>query len=206
MARSHRCLLALQALLLAALTGCQPPDAATGPATPHPGMPHPGVAGEPRSDAEASGALLRVRSVHVQDGDSFIAATAAGARLTVRLNGVDAPERSQPYADRSRRNLRQLLDGEELRIRVATTDRFGRAVGEVYVVRPGGKATDAGLAQVSAGLAWYFRRYARDLPAELRERYAQAESRAREARAGLWHDARPEAPWDFRRRNGNRPR
>src|SRR5690606_37382283 len=123
-----------------------------------------------------------------------------GKRITVRLSGIDAPERYQAYADRSRRNLASLLEKRSLRIRVAKRDRFDRIVGDVYVREPGGKVTDAGLRQITAGLAWYFRRYADDLPPALRERYAQAEARARESRAGLWQDPDPEAPWTFRRR------
>jgi endonuclease YncB( thermonuclease family) len=195
----RRLLQALSAIALAALCACQPPDAGTS----LPGSP-PGGAVAPRPDSSALDAMLAARTVRVQDGDSFIATTDDGKRITVRLSGVDAPERSQAFADRARRHLRGLLEKQSLRIRVAKTDRFGRIVGEVYVVHPDGGASDAGLAQIAAGLAWYFRRYADDLPAALRDRYAQAEARARESRAGLWGDPEPEPPWEFRRRGPGR--
>ena len=194
----RRLLQALGAIALAASCACQP-DAVTGlPGTP------PGGVVAPRPDARALDTMLAARTVRVQDGDSFIATRDDGTRITVRLSGIDAPERHQAFADRSRRHLRGLLDKQSLRIRVAKTDRFGRIVGEVYVVNADGSATDAGFAQIAAGLAWYFGRYADDLPAALRDRYAQAEGRARETGAGLWRDPQPEPPWEFRRRGSGR--
>ena len=191
----RRLLQALAIVVLAACCACQPPDLGTG----RPGASSGGsVASQP--DARALDAMLPARAVHVQDGDSFVATTNDGQRVTVRLSGIDAPERRQPYADRSRRHLRELLEKQSLRIRVAKTDRFGRIVGEVYVVQPDAQSVDAGLEQIAAGFAWYFRRYADDLPAALRDRYAQAETRARDSGTGLWRDPKPEPPWDFRRR------
>ncbi|NLD54548.1 MAG: hypothetical protein GX652_07800 [Burkholderiaceae bacterium] len=195
----RRLLQALAAIALLLSCACQPPDAGTS----LPGSRGPAVATRP--DTRELQAMLAARAVHVQDGDSFVAVADDGTRLTVRLSGIDAPERRQPFADRSRRNLRDLLEKQSLRIRVAKTDRFGRIVGEVYVVRPDERTVDAGLEQIAAGFAWYFRRYADDLPPPLRDRYAQAESRARDGGAGLWRDPKPEPPWDFRRR-GSRAR
>jgi endonuclease YncB( thermonuclease family) len=197
-ASRRRLLQALGAIALAASCACQP-DAVTG----LPGTPPDNVVA-PRPDARALDAMLAARTVRVQDGDSFIATSDDGTRITVRLSGIDAPERHQAFADRSRQHLRGLLEKQSLRIRLAKTDRFGRIVGEVYVMNADGSATDAGLAQIAAGLAWYFRRYAEDLPAALRDRYAQAEARARESGAGLWRDPQPEPPWEFRRRGSGR--
>lgn len=49
-----------------------------------------------------------------------------------------------------------------------------------------------GLALVEAGLAWHFTRYSSD------PKLAAAEREARAARRGLWQDASPMAPWDYR--------
>ena len=57
---------------------------------------------------------------------------------------------------------------------------------------------DAGLEQVRAGLAWYFRRYAKELTPDRRQQYADAEAQAQAERRGLWADAEPVAPWDWR--------
>ncbi len=58
---------------------------------------------------------------------------------------------------------------------------------------------DAGLAQLTVGLAWHFTRYAHEQSTEERERYADAEREARAKRVGLWSDPAPVAPWEWRR-------
>ena len=73
------------------------------------------------------------------------------------------------------------------------TDRYGREVCRVLV---GG--VDAGLEQVRGGLAWFFRRYAKELPPDRRQPYADTEAEARADRRGLWADGEPVAPWDWR--------
>lgn len=130
--------------------------------------------------------------VAVQDGDSFVVRRADGRQTTIRIAGIDAPERNQPYADPSRRALRALLERRPLRIRAGKVDRYGREVSEVDA---GG---DVALAQIEAGLAWHFTRYAREQRPGQRAAYAGAEQRARAARLGLWQDAQPQAPWLFR--------
>jgi len=51
---------------------------------------------------------------------------------------------------------------------------------------------------MKAGLAWYFRQYERDVPADKRGAYAAAEAEARQARRGLWSHQSLVPPWEFR--------
>lgn len=64
---------------------------------------------------------------------------------------------------------------------------------------------DINLEMIRAGFAWYFRRYERELDPGRRRAYGRAEDEARQARRGLWADAAPVAPWEYRaaRREGN---
>lgn len=143
--------------------------------------------------APAQPAALTVEVVQVVDGDSLVALDAAGRRIEVRLQGIDAPEKGQPFADVSRRRLRDALRGRSVQLLPARTDRFGRLVATVMV-----DGEDAGRAQIEAGMAWMFRRFADDLPADRRTEYDAAEAEARAARRGLWADRAPVAPWDYR--------
>lgn len=178
--------------LLLALSGCQPGDPSSVPRGAS--RPNHGSFG-----GDAIGTVLQARSLRVQDGDSFIVQTHAGGRRTIRLSGIDAPERTQGHADQSRQSLRRLLDGRELRIHVAKTDQYGRAVAQVFIAGESAPV-DVGLAQIDAGMAWFFGRYQGDLPRASRQRYADAERAARKASTGLWQSENPEPPWDFRRR------
>ena len=133
--------------------------------------------------------------VRVLDGDSLLVRFPGGGIRGVRIAGIDAPEKGQPYADVARRALLERLDNREVRVDVIKTDPFDRLVGRVFVAD-----RDAGLAQLRAGLAWHFVRYDADLTPAVRRRYAQAERQARLRGLGLWRDPDPLPPWVHRAR------
>ena len=79
------------------------------------------------------------------------------------------PRKGQPFGDRAKEDLARLVFGQEARVDWHKTDRYGRLVGTVWVAssdsacrgrpdRP--KTLDAGLAQLTVGLAWHYKRYA----------------------------------------------
>jgi endonuclease YncB( thermonuclease family) len=142
---------------------------------------------------------IQGRATRVYDGDSFALLGADGRRLQIRISGIDAPEKGQAFADRSRRHLSQLLLQKDLLITPIKTDVYGRIVAVVSA-----DEQDIGLAQLRAGLAWHFLRYARDQSVEQRQAYARAEAEAREARVGLWRDREPLEPWRFREKQRGR--
>lgn len=143
-----------------------------------------------------SPAPFEARSIAIDDGDSFVVRRADGTKLRIRLAGIDAPEKSQPWANVAREKLAALLDKRALSISALKIDPWGRLVALVDI-----DGEDVALAMLDAGLAWHYTRYDRDLPAALRERYARAATRARREHLGLWRAARPEPPWEFRRRS-----
>ncbi len=148
------------------------------------------------ADEEHPGAsALRASVVRVLDGDSLLARVPGGAVRGVRIAGIDAPEKGQPWADVSRRTLLGRLQQREVRIDVVKTDRFDRLVGRVFV-----DGHDVGREQLEAGLAWHFARYDSDLSPAARRRYARIERQARLRGVGLWSDPDPLPPWAFRAR------
>lgn len=50
------------------------------------------------------------------------------------------------------------------------------------------------------GLAWHYKKYQHEQPADERARYSVAEDVARTKRVGLWQEASPEAPGEYRHR------
>ena len=127
------------------------------------------------------------RVVGVTDGDT-IKVLHANQSETVRLLGVDAPERHQAYGDRARRFTAELAFDRTVTVRTTGRDRNGRLLGEV--VLPDGRSLSQEL--VRAGYAWWFRKYSNDI------RLARLEEEARQDRRGLWADAAPKAPWEYR--------
>ncbi len=127
------------------------------------------------------------RVVGVTDGDTLTVLHANHSE-TVRLVGVDAPEKRQAYGDRAKRFTADLAFDRTVTVRTTGRDRNGRLLGEV--VLPDGRSLNQEL--VRAGYAWWFRKYSRD------GRLARLEEEARASRRGLWVDEAPQAPWDYR--------
>lgn len=130
----------------------------------------------------------------VNDGDTLTILT-DGRQYKIRLSGIDAPERTQPFGEKSRAFLGALAFNKEATAACHKTDRYGR---EVCVVTVGG--VDIGLEQIKAGLAWWYRDYAKEQTPEDRTNYEAAEFQSKAHRAGLWADAKPIPPWEWRRK------
>ena len=141
----------------------------------------------------ASTHQIEGRIVGVHDGDTITLLDMENRQHKIRLDGIDAPESGQPFGRASKQHLAELLANREAVAECGKTDRYRREVCRVLV---GG--ADAGLEQIRAGMAWYFRRYAKELPIDRRQQYANMEVQAQTERRGLWADAEPVAPWDWR--------
>lgn len=139
--------------------------------------------------AEPSGMVIGVA-----DGDTLTLLDAGKTRHRIRLDGIDAPERSQPFGQRARQSLASLTYGRAAQAHCAKVDRYGREVCRVTV-----DGVDVGLEQIRRGLAWHYVRYAGEQSETERTTYAQAERAARSSGTGLWSYRDPTPPWDFRR-------
>ena len=130
----------------------------------------------------------------VKDGDT-IELLQNGKTVTVRLFGVDTPEKAQDYGQRARQFTSDLVFGKNVRLIAHNTDRYGRTVGTILL--PDGRSLNEEL--VRNGYAWHYKAYSND------KTLANLETDARRFKRGLWQDAHPVAPWDFRKakRSGN---
>lgn len=132
------------------------------------------------------------RVVGVSDGDT-IAVLRDHRAVTVRLTGIDAPEKGQAFGQLAKQFAASLAFGQTVTVRLGGRDRYARLLAEVML--PDGRSLNQEL--VRAGLAWWFRKYSHDL------RLAHLEAEAREGRRGLWADPAPEPPWDYRSRRAS---
>ena len=147
---------------------------------------------------------LTGRVVGVADGDTVTVLDADRQQHKIRLQGIDAPEKAQPFGQRSKENLSGLVFNKDVRVEWEKQDKYKRIVGKVWV-QPASCPTcpmtlDAGLAQITVGLAWWYRKYADEQEPEDRGAYEFSEQEARAKRVGLWRDADPIPPWEWRRR------
>ena len=142
-------------------------------------------------------ALLFAFTVHAEEFSGRVVGVADGDTITVlvgveprrvRLAGIDAPERGQPFGQRAKQALSRLVFGRTVRVVVRGQDRYGRLLGEVLL--PDGASLNERL--VKEGWAWHYTRYSKD------QRLAEQEATARRSRRGLWVDPRAMPPWEFR--------
>ncbi len=136
---------------------------------------------------------MMARVTRVSDGDTLTVVDQRGREYRVRLTGIDAPELGQPYSQVSRSHLSRLVGRQPVRVTWEKTDRYDRLL--AFVSRDG---LTLNLAQVEAGMAWFYRAYELELPPAERRRFDRVEREARTARRGLWKDAAPVPPWDYR--------
>lgn len=135
--------------------------------------------------------------VAIADGDTLTVLDSKNQQYKIRLAGIDAPEKSQPFGARSKENLSSLVFGKPVTIDWSKTDKYGRTIGKVIVA-----GRDVNLLQVRAGLAWHYKAYENEQSPTDRTLYAQSETEARARHAGLWQDTDPIPPWDYRHGTG----
>lgn len=126
----------------------------------------------------------------IADGDTFTLLTDEKEQKKIRLAEIDTPEKAQPYGQRARQTLSDLVFGRRVKVNQTDMDRYGRIVARVYQGN-----LDVNAEMVREGAAWVYRQYAKD------QSLFALEDEAKAAQKGLW--ALPKAqqvpPWEWRR-------
>lgn len=125
--------------------------------------------------------------IRVSDGDTIVVLTQDKEQIKVRLNGIDAPEKKQPFGKQSTKFLANLVAGKTVEIKKEGNDRYGRTIGTVLL-----DGLDVNKEMVANGYAWAFRKYSK--------KYAPDESNAKHKKLGLWTEEDPTPPWEYRKR------
>jgi endonuclease YncB( thermonuclease family) len=92
--------------------------------------------------------VLAGKVVAVADGNTITVLDKSKIQHKIRLAGIDAPERGQPFGQRSKELLSDLVFGKNVHVYMEKVDRYGRQVGKILIA-----GRDANLAIVAAGLA-----------------------------------------------------
>lgn len=142
------------------------------------------------------GDVFTGKVVRVLDGDTVEILSDNKILQRVRLAGIDAPEKGQPFGTRAKQWLLALVvGGGSVEVDWYKRDKYRRLVGKLTAT-----TGDINLAMVRSGFAWWFREYAGEQSPADRVLYEAAERQARAERAGLWADPAPMSPWDWRHR------
>jgi endonuclease YncB( thermonuclease family) len=157
----------------------------------------------------------RVRVTKVIDGDSIVIKTSKGQR-ELRIWGIDAPEKNQPYYDEAKRKLTELVDGKIVRIQNPKTDSLNRDLAFISIENfenfedskikeninkliPAEHQNDVGSILLGLGLAWHL-----NPDPEHDKPYKILENQAKINKVGLWVDPNPKRPEDHRREIKNK--
>ncbi len=131
------------------------------------------------------------RVVGVTDGDTITVEPIDGGELVkIRLHGIDAPERNQPYGVVATGFVFAVALYQTVDVRGQGKDRYGRSV--ALVIMHNGESLQS--AMLRAGLAWVWPRYCRKC-----DEWKNLQEAAKRAGRGLWAEENPVPPWEWRR-------
>jgi micrococcal nuclease len=127
--------------------------------------------------------------IGIADGDT-LTLLVNNRPLKIRLANIDAPEKKQPFGQKSKESLSALCWGKDARYAAQSIDRYKRTValvtcGDVGVNRE----------QVRRGMAWVYTKYNDD------PFYIAIQAEAQKQKRGLWQDVQAVPPWEWRRKS-----
>lgn len=107
------------------------------------------LCGNPSLAAELYG-----RVVGISDGDTITVLDAEQVTHKIRLSGIDAPEKTQPFGERAKQQLSDWVYQATVRVIHDKTDHYDRIVGKVTL-----NGEDVNIQMIHAGLAWHYKAY-----------------------------------------------
>lgn len=114
------------------------------------------------------------RIIAVLDGDTVLIRQGGGVKK-IRLAGIDAPEKAQPFGEEASRSLAGMVLNRDVWVDTVAVDAYGRLVARLVV-----DGVDVNAEQLRRGYAWEYSRFHADREGVALQREAQA------ARRGLW--------------------
>lgn len=127
----------------------------------------------------------------VIDGDT-LTMISKGKVVEIRLFGIDSPEKTQLFGQIARNFTGGKAAKGEIRAETVTKtkDHDGRIVALVFV-----NGINLNEQIVSQGFGWVYRQYCKE---SFCADWLKLEADAKAAQKGLWADAKPTPPWEYR--------
>lgn len=134
--------------------------------------------------------IFTAKVIRIIDGDTM-EVLYRGKPVKIRLAHIDCPEkrRSQPFGNAAKQALSDLCFGQQVIVSGDRYDRYGRLI----AVITNNKRQNVNQEMIKKGMAWHFKKYSTDSV------YTKLEAEARSNHIGLWREAHPVAPWEWRK-------
>lgn len=127
--------------------------------------------------------------VKIKDGDTIVVLDNTNTQLTIRVAGIDCPEKNQDFGQVAKQFTADQVFGKDVNIEKVSTDRYGRTV--AFVLYENKNLSEELL---KSGLAWHYKEYDKS-------KYLQdLEENARKNKIGLWIIENPTKPSEFRKK------
>lgn len=139
--------------------------------------------------------IFVAKVIRIMDGDTM-EVLYESKPIKIRLAHIDCPEKrgSQPFGNNAKKALSDLCFGQQVTVYGQKLDRYKRLIAVIL----NNKKQNINQEMVKQGMAWHFKKYSSD-PV-----YASLEITARKNKVGLWHDANPTPPWEWRKTKHNK--
>ncbi|MCQ2209522.1 MAG: thermonuclease family protein [Paludibacteraceae bacterium] len=128
---------------------------------------------------------LSGKVIHITDGDTYIILLDQNEQKTIRMEGIDAPEKGQDFSRKASDYLKSLILGKIVTIKFTETDQYGRFIALTYLEN----GTEISHEMIKNGWAWHFKKYNQD------KDLSDLESEAKKKGLGLWADQYAIEPW-----------
>lgn len=133
--------------------------------------------------------IIEGEVIKIKDGDTIEILLEGNQPITIRLNGIDAPEKKQAFGQKSKEKLSEMIFGKIVKVDCNGKDRYGRVIGDIYL-----DELNINEEMVQSGFAWHYKKYSKS------SILAEYEDEARSNKRGLWAEDYPTPPWDFRKK------
>ena len=135
---------------------------------------------------EAAASLSDIRVI---DGDT-VHAVHNGEKIKIRLAEIDAPEMDQPFGQKSKSYLSDLLRNKSVTFISNGKGSWGRVLATIYA-----NQTNVNNSMVKFGMAWVYDKYVKNYD------LYKDQNLAKDQNLGLWSQSSPIAPWEWRKKN-----
>lgn len=131
------------------------------------------------------------KTTFIFDGDTFKAKDKKGNIHTIRLFGIDAPEKTQEYGGMSSEHLKSLILNKDIQVTPVELGEYGREICLIHTMD--GKNINEEM--LMAGMA-----HASGNNHQFSKNYFRLQENARFNGIGLWNQERPQDPAEYRAR------